>query len=165
MAPLLKIKLYIATHFPRRDHLCIFVALNNHHNPACTVSLDQKCHSIKHFRMYIDKQRQKTKKGVKAMKSKDRITMMVCISCKGKKEPLALIGKAKKPKCFQLCPNETPPLPYKGQSNAWFDKTVMMWWIWNVFWPFHLNENGDVPTILLLDNFSGQTNLDKSSLP
>lgn len=41
MAPLLKIKCCIATHFPRRDHLCIFVALNNHHNPACTVSLDQ----------------------------------------------------------------------------------------------------------------------------
>jgi hypothetical protein len=41
----------------------------------------------------------------------------------------------------------------------------MMWWIWNVFWPFHLKENGDVPAILLLDNFSGQTNLDKSSLP
>ena len=100
------------------------------------------------------------------MKSKDHVTMMVCSSaCKGTKAPLALIGKANKPKCFQLCPNETPPLPYKGQSNAWFDKNIMMWWIWSVFWPFHLKENGDVPTILLLDNFSGQTNLDKSSLP
>lgn len=115
--------------------------------------------------MYIDKQWQKTIKGVKETKSKDHITMMVCIWYKGKKEPLALIGKAKKPKCFQLCPNETPPLPYKGQSNAWSDKMVMMWWIWNVFWPFHLKENGDVPTILLLDNFSGQTNLNKRSLP
>jgi hypothetical protein len=41
----------------------------------------------------------------------------------------------------------------------------MMWCIWNVFWPFHLKENRDVPAILLLDNFSGQTNLDKRSLP
>jgi hypothetical protein len=116
-------------------------------------------------RMYIDKHRRKSTNGVKAMKSKDRITMMVCTSCNGKKAPISVIGKANKPKCFQLCPNETPPLPYRGQSNAWFDKSVMMWWICNVFWPFHLEQNGDVPAILLLDNFSGQTNLEKSSLP
>jgi hypothetical protein len=68
-----------------------------------------------------------------------------------------MIGKSKKPNCFKLYDN--PPLPYKDQKNAWFDKDVMRWWITHVFWPYHVNKYGDVPCVLLLDNFSGHKNL------
>jgi hypothetical protein len=61
------------------------------------------------------------------MKSKDQVSMMICTSCTSKKAPLVVVGKARKPECFQLCQNETPPLPYKGQKNAWFDKDFTMW--------------------------------------
>jgi hypothetical protein len=79
-------------------------------------------------RMYIDKKNhRKSTKGVKAMKSKDRVSMMICTSCTGKKAPWAVVGKARKPVRFRLCQNETLPLPYKGQKNAaWFDKKVTM---------------------------------------
>ena len=62
------------------------------------------------------------------MKSKDRVTLMVCTSADGQKQPLTVIGKAKKPHCFALCDNK-PPLPYKNEKNAWFDKNIMHWWI------------------------------------
>jgi hypothetical protein len=39
-------------------------------------------------KMYIDKNCQKSTKGVKAMKSKDQVSMMICTSCTGKKAPL-----------------------------------------------------------------------------
>ena len=103
-------------------------------------------------RMFVKKGTEKQYAGTKAMKSKDRATLMVCTNAAGEKVPLAIVGKSKKPKCFSLC--EKIPPPYSNQKNAWFDKTVFLWWIREVFWPHHLKEKGDVPCILLLDNFS-----------
>jgi len=39
-------------------------------------------------------------KGTKAMKSKNRITQMVCTSSVGKKCPVAYVGTSKKPRYF-----------------------------------------------------------------
>ena len=51
--------------------------------------------------------------GVKKMKSKDRVTRMVCISATSEKVPLVMVGTAKQPLCFKfLCPNSKPPMPY-----------------------------------------------------
>eukprot|EP00978_Attheya_sp_CCMP212_P027512 scaffold92146_cov56-Attheya_sp.AAC.1 len=65
------------------------------------------------------------------MKSKDRVTLMICTAADGTKVPLSIIGKAKKTECFRLCENDKDKvtLAYKdkGQcSNAWFDKEVTM---------------------------------------
>jgi hypothetical protein len=135
--------------------------------PECLYNADQTglFYNKMPNRMYIERERRKEFKGVKAMKSKDRITLMVCTSCNGNKVPLAVIGKAKQPTCFRLCPNGIAPLPYRAQKNAWFDKEVTMWWILHVFWPYHLKEQGDVPACLLFDNCAVQSNLDFTLLP
>jgi hypothetical protein len=101
------------------------------------------------------------------MKSKDHVTIMVCITADGSKVPLSLIGKAKTPECFrhELEDPSNPPMPYKDQSNAWFDREISIWWINHVFWPWHVRKFGDVKAILLLDNCSAHTDLDESRLP
>ena len=98
------------------------------------------------------------------MKSKDRITLMICTSADGKKVPLAVVGKSKKPHCFNLCDGK-PPFPYINQANAWFDKPITLWWINCVFWPHHMSVNGDVNAVLLLDNCSAQTYMNPDQLP
>jgi len=110
-------------------------------------------------RMYADKVRRKTLKGAKQMKSKDRVTLMVAIGADGGKVPLYVVGRSKKPLCFSLCDNK-PPIPYTNQANAWFDKKVFLDWVNKVFWPHHLKTKGDVHLILILDNFSGQKNIE-----
>jgi hypothetical protein len=69
-------------------------------------------------RLYVDKSQQKDYAGVKQMKSKDRLTLMGCTSATGKKVPLSIIGKAKKPECFCLCNNDTPPMAYNNQMHG-----------------------------------------------
>ena len=69
------------------------------------------------------------------------------------------------PSCFRLLdPRAGPPLPYKEQKNAWFDKSITLWWINSVFWPGHLRKHGDVNAILVLDNCSAH-NIDMSRIP
>ena len=134
---------------------------------SCVYNADQTglFHNKMPNRLYVNESEQKTTKGVKQMKSKDRVTLMICTAADGTKVPLSIIGKANKPECFRLCENDKVPLAYKGQRNAWFDKEVTMWWLLHVFWPHHLRVHGDVPCLLLLDNASVQTNLDLSLLP
>ena len=83
------------------------------------------------------------------MTDKARITLMICTSAAGRRVPIAVVGKSKKPVCFNLV--DKVPLPYVNQSNAWFTAEITVWWINNVFWPFHCGEYG-VPCILVLDN-------------
>jgi hypothetical protein len=52
--------------------------------------------------VYIDKDQQDYH-GVKQMKSKDRVILMVASSASGKKVPLFMAGKSKNPECFKLC--------------------------------------------------------------
>ena len=93
-------------------------------------------------RIYVDKAA-KDYRGVKQMKSKDRVTLMVATSATGEKIPLFMVGKAKSPECFRLCDGK-PPLPYYHQANAWFDKDVTVHWINRVLWPWHLEHHGNV---------------------
>ena len=105
--------------------------------------------------MYVQKNNKKKFKGTKQMKDKARITGMICTTADGFRLPVAIIGKAKKPVCFGLLhTTQSTPLPYKHQKNAWSDKDITIWWINNVFWPEHLQENGHVNAILILDNCS-----------
>jgi hypothetical protein len=116
-------------------------------------------------RIYLDKDNADFR-GVKQMKSKDRVTLMVCTSAAGEKAPLLMVGTAKLPLCFKfLCPNGKPPMPYTDQVNAWFTKEVTIYWINTVLWPWHKHNFGDVFCILLLDNCKAHTDLDKSRLP
>lgn len=82
--------------------------------------------------MYFRKNERSTIRGSKIMKDKNRITVMVCTSAAGDKVHLAVIGKAKRPTCWDLCGNK-PPIAYNNQDNAWFDRTITVWWILKVF--------------------------------
>ena len=50
--------------------------------------------------LYADKNAMRTTRGVKQMKSKERITLMVAIAADGSKVPLTIVGKAQQPECF-----------------------------------------------------------------
>jgi hypothetical protein len=71
----------------------------------------------------------------------------------GDKLPLAMIGKAAKPACFKFCKG-LPPMFCKSQKNACFDRSITVWWLNTVFWPYHLKKYGNVKVVLLHDNCS-----------
>jgi hypothetical protein len=54
--------------------------------------------------------------------SKDRVTVLVGGSMLGVKLPLLVIGKSKKPRCFQGVLNL--PLDYTNQPNAWMNQYI-----------------------------------------
>lgn len=91
-------------------------------------------------------------RGTKALKAKDRATLVLCTNVTGtcKIEPL-LVGSSKQPHCFR----DTPcPIPYTCQSNAWVDRTVYRFWWSNVFLPEVRRFTSD-PVALLMDNCAG----------
>jgi hypothetical protein len=111
-------------------------------------------------RVYVDKRAASTMKGVKQMKDKTRITLMVTTSASGARGPLCLVGTSKNPECFrELEVGSLPPIAYTNQANAWFTQKITAWWINNVFWPWHVRRRGDVKCILLLDNCSAHKDL------
>lgn len=69
----------------------------------------------------------RTARGTKGMKAKDLLSAIVCANATGTFNiPIAIIGKAKNPRCFAgknvLC-------GYLGQANAWSDiVTFRKWW-------------------------------------
>ena len=63
-------------------------------------------------RIYMDKDTKHTHAGVKQMKDKTRVTLMLCTAADGSKVPLAVVGKSKKPMCFREVRNGMPPIPY-----------------------------------------------------
>jgi hypothetical protein len=134
--------------------------------PSCLCNGDQTglCYQKLPNRICVDAVKKNDYSGVKQMKDKTRITIMVCAASDGTKVPLSVIGKPKKPVCFSLMDNGTPPLAYNNQPNAWFDRNITMWWIKTVFWPFHLRTQGDVNALLLLDNCTAH-DIDMSRLP
>ena len=70
-------------------------------------------------------------RGTKAQKVKDRVTLITCTNATGThKIPLAMIGKAAKPRCFRV---RQSPIPYNNQSNAWNDSKLTKWWFRDVF--------------------------------
>ena len=106
-------------------------------------------------RIYLNKDYKKDCKGAKQMKDKTMITLMVCTAASGWKVPLAMIGKAKTPKCFTHLPRKVPPMHYQNQKNSWFTQNVTEWWIHTVLKPDHEKRFGShCRAILLLDNCS-----------
>jgi DDE superfamily endonuclease/Tc5 transposase DNA-binding domain len=110
--------------------------------------------------MYCKAEERSTIKGVKAMKDKNRVTTMVCTSAEGDKVPLALVGTAKRPYCFDMC-NGVPPMAYTAQSNAWFDKAVTSWWFHNVFVKHYSKSFGQQKGVLILDNCPAHTGIEE----
>ena len=134
---------------------------------SCVYNADQTglYHQKLPNRMYVNANEKKDYAGVKRMKDKTRITLMMCTAADGRKCPLAIVGKAKKPMCFRLTPDQKPPIAYTHQHNAWFDRNVTLWWIWNVLWPWHMTSHGHGKAcILILDNCSAH-DVDKNSVP
>jgi hypothetical protein len=76
-------------------------------------------------------------KGTKQRKSKDRLTLMIATAANGDKLPLAIISQAAKPACFKFC-GGIPPMFYKNKKNGWFDRSIPVWWLNTVFWPYHI---------------------------
>ena len=125
-------------------------------DPSCVYNADQTglyYQKLPNW-MYVNAKKKKSYAGVKQMKDKTQIIVMVCTAASNYKCPLAVVGKSKRPQCFSLSPNGIPPIAYTHQSNAWFDKGVTLWWLNNVFWPWHVENHGEVYCLLLLDNCS-----------
>ena len=116
-------------------------------------------------RIYVDATQKKSIRGVKRMKDKHRLTVMVCTSAAGAKVPLAIVGKPKKPRCFRLSPDGKIPKYYKDQKDAWFDKSITKWWLWYVLLPHVKSEFGDVHFIIILDNCSAHKGIPANQLP
>ena len=107
---------------------------------------------------FVSKSRERLIHGVKRMKDKERITFMLCTAADGSKCPGFVVGTAKHPKCFDLSP--TIPVGYTHQQcalpvawTAWFDKTVMLYWLNNVLMPWWRRHKGTQELVLILDNY------------
>ena len=70
------------------------------------------------------------------MKSKDRITEIVCAYSRGKKCPMAYVGKSKQPNCFRNSDENEFNHRYTGNKTAWLNRGVAQWWFQDVFPPW-----------------------------
>ena len=81
----------------------------------------------------------KNARGSKAMKAKDRCTVVACCNTTGSlMVPLAVVGKAAKPMVFRKV--REPPCPYYAQASAWLDASLCQRWFDEVFVPFVKNK-------------------------
>lgn len=95
----------------------------------------------------------KTARGSKAMKAKDRCTIVACCNTTGSiKVPLAVISTTKKPLPFRHV--RESPIPYYNQSSAWLDSSICQHWFDNVFTPTVKKATGR-RVALLWDNCPG----------
>lgn len=58
-------------------------------------------------------------------------------------------------------PARKPPIAYASQPNAWFDQKMTLWWIHEVFWPFHTAQHGNRACVLLLDHCPAHIDLNQ----
>ncbi|CAB1101968.1 unnamed protein product [Ectocarpus sp. CCAP 1310/34] len=98
----------------------------------------------------------KTARGSKSMHFKDRLSAIMCCNADGTaKVDMAIIGRAKEPRCFE---NGGSPLKYFSQANAWSDSaTFLTWWL-VVFLPF-VRRFTHKPVLLLMDGCSSHSDL------
>ncbi|CAB1104665.1 unnamed protein product [Ectocarpus sp. CCAP 1310/34] len=96
---------------------------------------------------------QKTARGSKAMKAKDRCTVVSCCNTTGSlKVPLAVIHTAKDPMVFRHV--RKPACPYYAQKSGWLDSSLCQRWFDEVFVPFVKKTTGK-KVALLWDNCPG----------
>ena len=94
----------------------------------------------------------RTARGTKALKAKDRLTILLCVNATGTcKIPPLIVGCSKTPHCFRDSPS---PLPYTHQANSWVNTAVYRHWWDTVFIPAVRSFTKE-PVALLMDNFSG----------
>lgn len=74
-------------------------------------------------------------RGSKNMAAKDRVTVQLMATADGVKGPTFVIGKQKKPRCFN---GATLPgdVVYTNQSSAWMDRVTCQYWVDNVLTPW-----------------------------
>eukprot|EP00171_Calliarthron_tuberculosum_P005173 IDg5173t1 len=111
-------------------------------------------------RTYVSrKENKKTIRGTKQMGAKDRVTAYLCANADGSgKVPIAIIGKAKNPRCFRL---GRPPVAYFNNRTAWSDGATFQKWFTFVFLPF-VQKKTTKKVALLVDNASSHSNLSNS---
>lgn len=98
----------------------------------------------------------KTARGSKSMYFKDRLSAYMCCNADGTaKVDMAIIGKAKEPRCFK---DGASPLKYFSQSNAWSDSATFLKWWREVFLPF-VRRFTHEPVLLLMDGCSSHGDL------
>lgn len=84
-------------------------------------------------RSYVPRKDRKRARGSKSMRSKDRMTLVLCTNADAShKLPVAMIGSAASPLCFRGAGNACP-LPYFSQKSAWMDHHVYAEWFTTVF--------------------------------
>ena len=101
-------------------------------------------------------EKRSTVRGTKLMRSKKRITMMVCTNASGThKVPLKFIGKSQNPRCFLDFPDLKAH--YSSQKNAWMDTKCFQDWL--LFWYMEARSRTEDRLLLIMDNFSGHEQL------
>ncbi|CAB1103823.1 unnamed protein product [Ectocarpus sp. CCAP 1310/34] len=98
----------------------------------------------------------KTARGSKSMHLKDRLAAIMCCNADGTaKVDMAIIGRAKEPRCFK---NGGSPLQVLLADNAGSDSaTFLKWWL-EVFLPF-VRRFTHEPVLLLMDGCSSHSDL------
>jgi len=109
-------------------------------------------------RAYIAAGQRRRARGTKAMKAKDRVTLVLACNATGShKLPIAIIGSAAVPLCFKP-PRASCPLPYFNQKSAWMDSVVYQKWFTSVF-VAGVQARTREPVILIVDNCGAHTEL------
>ena len=84
----------------------------------------------------IAKEQSNSVKGKNSMKSKDRITEIVCTSIRRKNFPMAYVVHSKQPKCFRNDYGDEFNHRYTSNKMVWFNRGVTQWWFQDVFSPW-----------------------------
>lgn len=61
--------------------------------------------------------------------SKERVTILHCVSMSGEKEPLLVIGKAAQPRAFKRLNGKALPVMWKSNKKAWMTGDIMTEWL------------------------------------
>lgn len=125
--------------------------ITSHYDPEYIFNMDETGLFFRQLpkTSYVEPGEKKTVRGVKGMKAKDRITVIVATNATGYfKIPLSVIGKAKKPKCFRV---RCCPLHYQAQPNAWADGARFAVWFQDCFLPA-IRKFTSEKVLLLMDN-------------
>jgi len=114
-------------------------------------------------RAYVTAGRRRRARGTKAMKAKDRVTLVLACNATGThKVPVAIIGTAQVPLCFTR-PRSPCPLPYFYQNSAWMDADVYEKWFKTVFVPA-MRARTSLPVALVVDNCGAHSKLEHAQV-
>lgn len=100
---------------------------------------------------YVFRENRHTVRGIKGMKAKDRITLIITTNADGSHIlPYSLIGSAQNPRAFNL---RKCPLPYLTQKKAWNDGVTCRQWFMRDFLPA-VRRKTSLDVALIVDNAS-----------